>query len=97
MHKITITKIDHDDYYGYYIDDRLYQYCEYNRITPEEVKFLALLEAMEDGLIKNRFEADIVFREKYDLPNYSDEADEESINNLPNSLEDLLAMYKSFV
>jgi hypothetical protein len=85
MHKITITKIDHDDYLGYYIGDELYAYTEYNNITYEEVSLEGILRAMEAGLIKHRNE--------YELPNFSHEADEETINNLPQSLEELKAIY----
>jgi hypothetical protein len=93
MHKITITKIDHDDYLGYYIGDELYAYTEYNNITYEEVSLEGILRAMEAGLIKHRNEATVSVVDKYELPNFSHEADEETINNLPQSLEELKAIY----
>lgn len=96
MHTITITKVDHDDYVGYYIDDECFAYTEYHDINDNEVKLEAIVRAFDAGLIKKRDEANVVFVEKYDLPGYSSEADEDIINRLPHTCTELKAHYANY-
>jgi hypothetical protein len=96
MHTITITKIDHDDYLGYYIDDGYYAYVEYNSITDDEVKLEAIVQAFEAGHIKHRSDVNFVMVEKYDLPGFSYEADEELINRMPNTCTELRAHFANY-
>ena len=51
---ITITKIDHDSWWGYYINDDLYGYDDYYNFSDKEVKLEGVLKAIDAGLIKNR-------------------------------------------
>lgn len=52
--QITITKIDHDNWLGYYIDDALYGYNDYYNFSDGEVQKEALLQALDRGLISKR-------------------------------------------
>lgn len=56
--KIVITKIDHDSWWGYYIGENLYGYNDYYNFSDEEVEKEALLQAIDNGLIKSRKEKD---------------------------------------
>jgi hypothetical protein len=99
MLRTIITKIDHDEYYGYYINDKLYRYTEYYNVNDKQVELEAIVQAFEQGLIHQRNHLDIVFVEKYDLPGYSSEADNHLIKmtgNLPDSCEALKAFYANF-
>jgi hypothetical protein len=96
MHTITITKIDHDDYLGYYINDDLYAYTEYNNINDQEVTLEAIVRAFEAGLIKHRTDADVLIVEKYDLPGYSDWADEAIVNDLPSNCAKLREHFANY-
>ncbi len=51
---ITITKIDHDSWWGYYIGDKLYGYNDHYNFSDAEVKKEAVLQAIDDGLIASR-------------------------------------------
>lgn len=93
---IIITKIDHDDYCGYYIGDELYEYCERYYITDDQVKNEALLRAFEAGLIQHRSEAEVHIDEHIDQAWYNSDADDYVQNDLSPSLKDLIARFSSF-
>ena len=93
--KIIITKVDHDSWWGYYINDELYGYDDYYNFSDEEVKKEAVLRAIEDGLITKRSDPyELVFQHHTDLPEFNDSEKEDLYNiigdefssNLPSSL-----------
>lgn len=97
MPTITITKIDRDDYIGYYIGDKLYCYTEYCDITDDQVVLEATVQAFESKIISSRYEVKIEWVEKYDLEGYSHNADEDAASHdLPSSLAVLKAHYLNY-
>jgi len=98
MHKIIITKVDHDSWWGYYIDDHFYGYNDYYNFSDDEVKKEGILRAMEAGIISKRSDAEVVLQHHTDLPGYSYEADDELKNrgDLPATLTELLQFFADF-
>lgn len=103
---ITITKIDHDSYWGYYIGDKLYGYNDYYNFSDDEVVNEALLQAIDDGIIKTRkdpIEIKLVYHT--DWPGMSDpgagdrdlyqEIFDEFGRGLPDTLKELKSWYAS--
>jgi hypothetical protein len=97
-HTLTVTQVDHDSWYGYYINDTLYGYNDSYYFSKGEVINEGLLRMFEAGLITHRDQVEVVFQEKYDLPGYSHEADDALMDQgmLPATLEELKEHYRSF-
>ena len=103
---ITITKIDHDSYWGYYIGDKLYGYDDYYNFSDDEVRKEAVLQAIDDGIIKTRkdpIETKLVYHT--DWPGMGDPSNEgrdlynemmsEFSRSLPSTLAELKIWYAS--
>jgi hypothetical protein len=98
MYKITVTKVDHDSWWGYYINEDFYGYNDYYNFSDDEVKNEGLIRAMEAGHIKHRNEAEVVLQHHTDLPNYSYEADQALMESgdLPATLTEFLQFFADF-
>jgi hypothetical protein len=99
--KITITKIDHDSWWGYYIGDTLYGYNDYYNFSDAEVKKEAVLQAIDDGLIKSRKDPiDVVLEHHTDWPEFEQNPDllelmvDEFSSELPPTLTELKTWIK---
>lgn len=94
----TVMKIDHDAWWGYYIDDDLYGYDDSYNFTNNEVINEALLRMFERGVIKHRDECAVIFQHAYDQKWWSEEGDEElqNMSKLPDTLTQLIAHFQQF-
>jgi hypothetical protein len=92
----TITKVEHDEAIGYYINDKIHAYADYHDVSDKEVELEAIVQAFEQGLIHQRNHLKVEFIQHYDLPGYSLEADKAMVNHLPDSCEVLKAHYANF-
>lgn len=103
---ITITKIDHDSWWGYYIGDKLYGYDDYYNFSDDEVRKEAVLQAIDDGIIKTRketIETPLVYHTDWPGMNDTegagrdrdlyDEIMSEFSNSLPSTLTELKTWY----
>lgn len=96
---IVVTIIDHDDWLGYYIGDKLYSYGEYSSFSSGEVEKEVILQAIDDGLIKNRKETDklnIVYDNHQNWECMSDELYDEGMNEFSNELPATLTEFKNW-
>lgn len=95
---ILITKIDHDSWLGYYIGDKLYGYNDYYNFSDDEVKKEAVLQAIDDGILKNRKDPhEIRFEYHTDWPEYTSEAGEEMYDEFSNHLPESMAELKQWL
>ena len=98
--QITITKIDHDSWWGYYINDTLYGYNDYYNFSDSEVKKEAVLQAIDEGLIKKRSDPlEIVFEHHTDWPEFAANTDlaEVVVQQFDNELPATLTAFKAWI
>lgn len=98
---ITITKIDHDSWWGYYIGEKLYGYDDYYNFSDAEVEKEAVLQAIDGGLITTRKDPlAIVWEHHHDWPELRDnemlqeQLIDEFSSDLPSTLSELKAWIK---
>jgi hypothetical protein len=102
MYEVTITRVDHDSWIGYYIGDKLYRYCEYEKVSTEEVENEALLQAIEEGLMKSRKDPHhFIWVEHMDMPEFEADPDlydatcDQFSSELPDTLTEFVAWIKN--
>ena len=100
--RITITKIDHDSWWGYYIGDELYGYNDYYNFSDAEVKKEAVLRAIDTGLVKSRKDPlEVVLERHTDWPELAQNPEivelmtDEFSSELPPTLTQLKAWVKA--
>jgi hypothetical protein len=101
---ITITKIDHDSWWGYYVGDKLYGYNDYYSFSDAEVKKEAVLQAIDSGLIASRKDPiNVVLEHHTDWPELVQHPDlaelmiEEFSSELPPTLTQLKAWVRGHI
>lgn len=97
--EIVITKIDHDSWWGYYIGEKLYGYNDYYNFSDEEVEKEAMLQAIDQGLIKSRKEKDklnIVMDYHIDWEFVSDDVYEAGFEEFSRQLPETLTEFKQW-
>jgi len=96
---IVVTQIDHDDWLGYYIGEKLYSYGEYSSFSDNEVEKEVILRAIDDGLIKDRKEVDklnIIWNSHQDWDCMTDDLYDVGIDNFSNELPETLTEMKNW-
>jgi hypothetical protein len=96
---IIVTQIDHDDWLGYYIGENLYSYGEYSSFSEEEIVKEVILQAIDNGLIKNRKEADrlkIIWKSHLNWDCMSDDLYDAGIEHFSNELPKTLTEMKNW-
>ena len=101
MHTIKITKIDHDTWWGYYVDGHLYGYDDYYNFNDDLISNTLILEAIDKGYAGNSSEVEIVWSGHHNWPNACVEADETCTTvfgtNLPLNEQSLKSWYANWV
>lgn len=93
---ITITKIDHDSWWGYYIGEELYGYNDYYNFTDYEVELQARMNALEQGIInkpKDPLDIKLVYHTSWD---FDDDLFEEAWEEFSGHLPDTLTEFKQW-
>lgn len=94
---ILVTKIDHDSWWGYYINDTLYGYNDYYNFSDDEVKKEAVLRAIDEGVLRNRKDPyELRFEHHHDWPEYTDASSEAALEEFDSHLPPTLTELKQW-